>query len=290
MILVTGATGHLGKAVVTGLLGKINPSEIAVLVRQEAQAQHYRDLGVDARIGDYDHPDSLIKAFAGIDKLYFVSSSDLNKRLAQHINVVHAALEAGVRHVVYTSFQRVNETETSPIAELASSHLATEQLLRASGMTYTILQHGLYFETIPMFIGENILDTKTIFQPAGEGRSAYALRAEQAEAGVNILLSPGHENKEYVLAGTSAFSYGDVAEAISTATKQPIGYYSPSVEEFTETLTKANVPAIYIGLFAGFSTAIKEGEFAKTTGDLEQILGRKPSTLKDFITSVYSSN
>ena len=290
MILVTGATGHLGKAVVNGLLAKINPSEIAVLVRQEAQAKHFRDLGVDVRIGDYDHYDTLVAAFKGIDKLYFVSASDFHNRLPQHTNVVNAAKEAGVKHIVYTSFQRVNETETSPIAQLAKPHLVTEQLIKASGMTYTILRHGLYFDTIPMFIGENILETRNIYTPAGEGRTAYALRAEQAEAGVNILLGNGHENKEYELAGTETFSYGDVAAALSAHTQTPITYFSPTVAEFTQALEQANVPEIYIGLFAGFSTAIKEGEFAKTSADLEQLIGRKPSTLREFITKAYSQN
>ena len=290
MILVTGATGHPGKAVVNGLLKKINPADIAVLVRREAQATHFRDLGVNVRIGDYDHIDTLVKAFTGIDKLYFVSASDLHNRLPQHTNVVNAAIKAGVKHIVYTSFQRVNETETSPIASLANAHLVTEKMIRDSGMAYTILKHGLYFETIPTFIGEDILETKTIFTPAGQGRTAYALRAEQAEAGVNILLGQGHENKEYVLAGTETFSYGDVAEAISVVTNTPVTYYSPSVEEFTHALTRANVPDLYIALFAGFSSAIKQGEFSKISGDLEQLLGRKPSTLGEFIAAHYSSN
>jgi len=290
MILVTGATGHLGKAVVNGLLKKISPADIAVLVRQEAQAKHFRDLGVTVRMGDYDHFDTLVKAFDGIDKLYFVSSSDLHNRVPQHTNVVNAAIQAGVKHIVYTSFQRVNETETSPIASLANAHLVTEKLIKDSGMTYTILKHGLYFDTIPMFVGENILETKTIFQPAGQGKTAYALRAEQAEAGVNVLLGKGHENKEYELTGIETSSYDDVAKAISAATNIPVTYFSPSVAEFTEALTNANVPDIYIGLFAGFSTAIKEGEFSKTSPDLEQLLGRKPSTLDEYIASHYSAN
>lgn len=290
MILVTGATGHLGKEVVNGLLKKINPAEIAVLIRQEAQADHFRELGVNVRFGDYDHIDNLVTAFTGVDKLYFVSSSDLYHRIAQHTNVVNAATKAGVKHIVYTSFQRVNETASSPIARLAEAHLVAEKLIKESGMTYTILKHGLYFETIPTFIGDNILETKTIFTPAGQGRTAYALRAEQAEAGVTILLGTGHENKEYELTGVETSSFSDVADAISAATNTAVAYYSPSLEEFTQALTQANVPDIYIGLSAGFSSAIKEGEFSKTSRDLEQLLGRKPSTLNEFITSHYSSN
>jgi NAD(P)H dehydrogenase (quinone) len=290
MILVTGATGHLGSAVVEGLLKRIKPSEIAVLARQEPKAWPFKEKGIDVRIGDYNDVDSLIKAFKGIDKLYFVSGSDADIRLPQHENVIHAAKKANIKHVVYTSFQRVNETESSPIAHLAKSHLETEKMLKESGMTYTILKHGLYFETIPMFIGDNILETQTIFQPAGDGKTAYALRAEQAEAGVNILLGSGHENKEYELTGLETASYGDIARSISEATNTQIHYHSPTVEEFTAALTGANVPQVYIGLFAGFSTAIKQGEFAKTSGDLELLLGRKPVSLNDYISSVFSKN
>ena len=267
MILVTGATGHLGKAVVNGLIKKMNPATIAVLVRQEAQANHFRDLGVEVRFGDYDHPDSLTQAFSGMDKIYFVSANDLHNRLVQHTNVHKAAVNAGVGHIVYTSFQRENETETSPIAALAKAHLETEKLIQM-GMTYTILKHGLYFETIPTFIGENILETETILDSCRTRPTAYALRSEQAEAGVNILLGQGHENKEYILTGLETASYADVAIAISEAANTPVTYYSPSLEEFKETLSQANVPDVYIGLFAGFSTAIKEGEFAVISRDL----------------------
>jgi NAD(P)H dehydrogenase (quinone) len=157
-------------------------------------------------------------------------------------------------------------------------------------MAYTILRHALYFETIPTFIGQDVLSTKTIFQPAGDGRSAYALRTEQAEAGVNILLSSGHENKEYELTGLEASSYADVAKALSLLSNTDISYHSPSVEEFTAALTEAHVPAIYIGLFAGFASAIKQGEFENTSNDLAMLLGRKPATLKEYISSAFSSN
>lgn len=115
-ILVTGATGGLGSAVVNFLLEKTAASNIAVLVRDSAKVEALKEKGVSIVVGDYSDIDSLIAAFQGIDKLYFVSGSDIQHRLLQQENVVKAAVAAGVKHVVYTSFQRKNETATSPIA------------------------------------------------------------------------------------------------------------------------------------------------------------------------------
>jgi NAD(P)H dehydrogenase (quinone) len=289
MILVTGATGHLGKAAVDFLLKKTAPSNVAVLVRDSSKASDFKAKGVEVRQGDYSDYGSLVKAFTGVDKLYFVSGTDLINRTKQHENVVNAAKAAGVKHVVYTSFQRKNETETSPIALVAKSHLDTEKLLKAASLPYTILKHTIYMEMLPMFIGDQVLETGVIFQPAGDGKAAYALRADMAEAAANILTTEGHENKIYDISGKTAYSYGDIAEIISRLTGKPITYVSPSQEEFQQALTKIGVPAEYIGLFAGFSEGIKQGEFDLPDSTLEKLLDKKPATLEEYLKSVYFS-
>ena len=144
MILVTGATGPLGKAVVESLLKKTPASNITALVRDPAKSEALKEQGVDIRQGDYNNYDSLVKAFTGIDKLYFVSGNDIPNRSTQQANVVRAAKQAGVKHILYTSFQRKNETFSSPIALVAQSHLQTEKALKESGIPYTILKHTLY--------------------------------------------------------------------------------------------------------------------------------------------------
>lgn len=166
-ILITGVTGQLGKAVIHKLLKKIKASDLAVLVRDASKVEDLKVKGVDIRVGDYMNYDSLVKAFSGIDKLYFVSGSDISTRTPQHENIVKAAIEAGVKHVVYTSFQRKNETETSPIALVAEAHLKAEKWLIESGMKYTILQHGLYMDMLPMFIGDKLFETGVIYQSTG---------------------------------------------------------------------------------------------------------------------------
>lgn len=286
-ILVTGATGGLGSAVVNALLAKTEASNIAVLVRDAAKVETLKEKGVSVLVGDYSDFDSLVAAFQGIDKLYFVSGNDIHNRIPQQENVVKAAVAAGVKHVVYTSFQRKNETATSPIAFVAEGHLKTEEWLKASGLTYTILKHGLYTDILPMFVGEQVLETGVIYQPAGDGKTAFALRTDMAEAGANVLTSEGHENKIYDITGAKTYSYQDIANIISEITGKQIVYVSPSVEEFTKTLTEVGVPAEYIGLFAGFSRAIKEGEFDEVSSDLADLLGRTPVDAETFLQGVY---
>lgn len=286
-ILITGVTGHLGGAVLNKLLAKVPASDVRVLVRDEAKAEAFKALGVEIALGTYDDKASLVAAFKGIDKLYFVSGNDVANRGAQHENVVHAATEAKVGHVIYTSFQRRNESDNAPLAFLASTHLLAEKLLKASGLTYTILEHALYAEVIPMFVGEKVLETGVIFQPGGDGKTAFALREDLAEAGVAVLTGEGHENRSYELTGSKALSYADIAALITEASGKNVTYVSPTVEAFTEELTKAGVPAMYIGLFAGFSSAIKEGEFAAISGDLEKLIGRKSGSVEAYVKSVF---
>lgn len=287
-ILVTGVTGHLGRIVLEKLLDKVPASGIKVLVRDEAKAAPFKALGVTTAIGNYDDKASLVAAFAGVDKLYFISGNDLPNRNTQHENVVNAAIEAKVGHVIYTSFQRKNESESSPLAFLASSHLLAENLLKASGLKYTLLKHGLYAEVIPQFVGNNVLETGVIFQPAGQGKTAYVLRADLAEAGVAVLTGEGHENRSYELTGPEALSYQDIAALISAASGKDVTYVSPAAEVFKEELTKAGVPAEYIGLFTGFSVAVQEGDFENVSPDLETLIGRKGGSVKEYIKQVYS--
>jgi len=134
-ILVTGATGHLGGATVHELLQKVAPSDIFVLVRDPQKSEDLKAKGVNIIKGDYNDYISLVAAFKEVDKLYFVSSSDVMNRFAQHQNVVKAAVEAGVRHIIYTSAQRKSEDGTSPIALVADAHWKTDNLIKESGLT-----------------------------------------------------------------------------------------------------------------------------------------------------------
>lgn len=286
-ILVTGATGNLGKQTVQFLAAKTNPSNIVALVRDESKATDLKKLGVEIRIGNYDDTESLKVAFSGVDKLFFVSASDIEKRLPQHKNVLEAAKESNINHIVYTSFIRKNESESSPIAAVAEAHVFTEDFLLKSGIDYTILQNTLYMDFAPFFMGDKVLEHKMVYLPSGDGKVAFLLRSEMAEIAANILTSEGHENKIYTISSEAAYSYGDIANMISEITGKDIKFVSPPVDEFVKTMQKAGVPEEMIGMSVGFAQAIENGEFETVNPEISKLLGRKPVTMKDFLKQVY---
>lgn len=289
-ILVTGATGHLGGAVVNFLLGKTAPSTIVALVREpeNVKARELATNGVEIRKGDYNDYRSLITAFEGIDKLYFVSGNDIVHRNKQHENVVKAAKEAGVKHVIYTSVPRKNETETSPISVILESHLNTENWLKEAGLTYTILKHNLYIEMLPVFLGEQLLQTGVAYFPAGEGRVSFTSRTDMAEAAAAILTGEGHENKVYDITNSTAVSFSEIAFEVSKVSGKSIIYVSPTQEEYIQTLSSAGVPMEYVGMFAGFAEGFKQGEFDQANSHIETLIGRKPLSVNQFLAQVYS--
>jgi NAD(P)H dehydrogenase (quinone) len=288
MILVTGATGEYGKNAIHLLLKKgVKPSEIAALSRSEEKAKALKDLGIDVRIADYNNYDTLVEAFNGIQKLLFVSSGTVENRTIQHENVVKAAKESKVNHIVYTSFIRNTKLEDSAIAFLQESHLRTEEFLKNSGITYTILQNALYLDLIDMFLGEDLLNTGLIFQPAELGQSSPVLRKELAEAAVNILTSQGHENKIYPLVNEESLSFQDIADSISKISKKDITYQSPSQEQFEKVLGKNGVPQEFIGMLSAFSVAQAKGELDIQDHTLQELLGRKPTSIKEYLSTIY---
>ncbi|MFD1257743.1 SDR family oxidoreductase [Mucilaginibacter terrae] len=292
MILVTGASGQFGKNAIDHLLKKGNsPAEIAVLVRDKSKAKSFEHTGVDVRVGDYTDYDSLLRALKGISKLLLVSSNDrqaVENRTAQHINVIKAAKDAGVGHIFYTSFVRKPGFENSAIAAFQNSHVESEEFLKNSGVKYTILQNGIYLEMVPVFAGEKVVDSGVILFPASEGKASFVLREELAEVAAGIIASEGHENKTYNLTNTSSVSFAEVAEAISATIDKKVIFQSPEVTEFQSTLKQFGVPEMYIGMFTMWATAVAQNTMDVEDDTLKSFLGRNPTTLQQFINSVYA--
>ncbi|WP_200977533.1 SDR family oxidoreductase [Echinicola sp. 20G] len=290
--LITGATGELGSLIINFLNKKNSTSDIAVLVRdtKSKKALQYAAQGFDVRQGDYNDPDSLIKAFKGIEQLFLVSGNDIEARIHQHENVIKSAIENQVEHILYTSTVRKIEDSSSPLFPVVNSHRLTEESIIASGMNYTILRHNLYAEVIPLFIGgkEQILQTKNIFLPSENGKSNFVTRKDLAEAEANILTEPEHhKNKIYKFNGNEALNFEKISRLLSEILKARVTYLSPNINTFESTMKNTGLPSEIIGMLTMFSLGIAAGEFEKEKSDLEIILGRKAQSIKTFLQETY---
>ncbi|WP_215224024.1 SDR family oxidoreductase [Echinicola shivajiensis] len=291
-ILITGATGGLGSAVAYYLKDKSPEQSIAVLVRdgKSEKALKFKEEGFDIRVADYNDPSALSEAFAGIDILYFVSGSDMTKRDVQHKNVVGAAKSAGIAHILYTSVSLNNLSTEAPLYGAMKIHLDTEAWIKETGLKYTFLRHNLYSEIIPMFLGakEQLLASKMVYLPTGEGKTAFVPRSELAEIGANVLAdAAAHENKIYELNGTEKVTFAQVAKYLSEILGETISYVSPEVEEFERNMEANGVPAEYIGMMTIFGLGIAEGVFDAPDSDLEKLLGRSSLAIVEFLSQVY---
>lgn len=290
MILVTGATGHLGGGIIRHLLAKgAKPADITAMVRSEEKAGELRKSGINTVIGDYNNYDSMLQAFKGIDKLVLVSSSEIENRSQQHINAINAAAEVGVKHVLYTSFERKNENDSSPIAFVAKSHIDAENQLKTKGLTYTIFRNNLYADLLPMFMGENVLESGVFF-PAGNTPVAFTLRDDMAEAIANVVMTEGHENKVYGISSNERLNFTQVAKLISEVSGKEVQYLNPDNALYQGALKQAGVPEHFVAMFAGFAEAMKQGEFDTEHSDLSTLLQREPLKLKTFLAQVYGQN
>ena len=217
MIVVTGATGQLGRLVIAALLKKTAASNIVAAVRNVEKAKDIAALGVQVRHADYTQPASWDAALKGADKVLLISSSEIGQRAQQHRNVIDAAKRAGVKLLAYTSVLRA---DTSSLG-LAAEHRDIEAMIRASGVPFTLLRNGWYTEN---YMGSvpSALAHGAVYGCAGDGRISSASRADYAEAAATVLTSENLAGKIYELAGDSAYTLTDLAAEISRRYGKPI--------------------------------------------------------------------
>jgi len=276
-ILVTGASGILGSAVIQRLLQKISPQQIHVLSRNEEKLIEMQSKGFNAFRGDYDDTDSLEQAMIGVDTVLLISAGDEGDRMKQHRNVIDTAKKVGVQNIAYTS--RCLRDRTSLVNTLMQDHFDTEDYIKETGMNYTIFRNILYMDVIPLFVGKQVFETG-IFQPAGEGKVSFALRKEMGEAMGNVLLNEPFQNKSYRFTGTQAYSFYDVAAILSELSGKEVKYTPVEASDFEKMMLEKGLPASMVKKIVGFNTDIKNNQESETTNDLEIHLGRKPASLK----------
>ncbi|MFE5142613.1 SDR family oxidoreductase [Streptomyces fagopyri] len=276
-IVVTGATGHLGRHVVEGLLEKIPAERITAVVRDPEKAAGFAARGVRIAVADYNEPETFGTVFSAGDRVLLISGNEFDKgRVNQHRVVLDAAKAAGVALFVYTS------APGGLTAALADDHRGTEQAIADSGITYALLRNGWYNENYTENLAP-VLQYGAVTQAAGEGRIAPAARADYAAAAVAVLTGEGHENKTYELNGDAAWGFAEYAAEIAKQSGKEIVYNAVSVEAFTGILAGAGLPEPLAAIIAGVDASIEKGELGATGGDLSRLTGRPTTPIAESI-------
>lgn len=279
MIAVTGATGKLGRLVINGLLEHVPPGEIVAAVRNPQKAADLAARGVQVREADYDKPETLRTAFAGVDTLLLISGSDLGAdRVVQHQNAIDAAKTAGVKLLAYTSELHA---DTSPLM-LAQVHKKTEESIRNAGLPFVFLRNGWYFENQTAMLGPAV-QHGAIAGSAGEGRFASAAISDYAAAAVAVLTGLGHENKVYELAGDAPYTLSELAAEVSRQSGKPIAYNNLSPEDYQNALVGFGLPAFMAELLVDAEVGASQGALDDATGDLHALIGRPTTTLAEAV-------
>lgn len=264
-IAITGATGQFG-AIALDLL-KAKQANVIALVRSPEKIS-----GAAARQFDYSKTEGQVEALQGI----LVSSSEVGQRIQQHKNVIEAAKKAGVKHIIYTSL--LGATNDNTVKSLAGEHVETESALKASGITYTILRNGWYTEnytaSIPAALANN-----AFYGSAKNGKISSVLRAELAEAAVNVALSEGHENQTYELAGSTSWTLSDLAAEISKQTGRDIPYVDIPAADYAAALVQAGLDEGFAGLITQWDVDASNGALFSEDKTLDKLLGRPTAGL-----------
>lgn len=286
MILVTGATGHLGSAVVQQLLQTLPANQIVAFVREESKAASLIKQGIIVRLGTYDNIDSLDSAMQGVETVLLIAGTDEENRVRQHQQVVDAARRAHVQRIAYTS--RALKDRTTLVNRLMDGHFQTEDYIKASGLAYTLFQNILYLDAIPQFVGGEAVFERGIYVPAGQGRVALALRSEMGEAIANALANKQEGNITYRLTGSESYSFYDVADALTNLSGKSVTYTPAEPAAFEAQLIGRGLPSVVARRITGFITDIANGQEGAVSPDLETLLGRKPSGLKEGLSRLYN--
>lgn len=274
MIVITGASGQLGRLVIQSLLTKVPASRIVAAVRNPEKASDLTALGVQIRRADYTDSASLDAAFQGAEKVLLISSSEVGQRLAQHRNAIDAARRAGVSLLAYTSLLHA---DTSPLG-LAGEHVATEAWLAQSGVPFVLLRNGWYTENYLASIPP-ALQHGAFIGSAGEGRIASAARADYAEAAAVVLTTPGQSGKVYELAGDEAYTLAEFSAELSRQSGKAIPYVDLPENDYKAALIGAGLPEPIAGLLADSDSGAAKGGLFDDTRQLGTLIGRQTTPL-----------
>ncbi|MFI6949460.1 SDR family oxidoreductase [Streptomyces sp. NPDC050422] len=283
-IVVTGATGELGRLVVEQLLTTVPASGIAAVVRDKEKAAGLAARGVELRIADYSRPETLTDAFRTGDRVLLISGNEVGSRVAQHTAVIDAAKAAGVAQLAYTGVLGGPDADFA----LADEHKVTEQLILDSGLPYTFLRNGWYTENYTANLAP-VLAHGAVVANAGEGRVASATRADYAAAAAAVLTGEGHLGKAYELSGDVAWSLTEYAAEVAKASGKEIAYKNVPGAAHQEILVGAGLPEGFAAILVGVDEGIRRGLLAHTGGDLARLIGRPTTPLAETVAAAVAA-
>lgn len=285
-LAVTGATGQLGRLVITALLRRAPAAQIVGIVRNAEAARDLAEQGVELRVADYGNPVALASALVGVDKLLLISSSEIGQRVAQHRNVVDAAVATGVKLLAYTSLLHA---DTSPM-DLAPEHRQTESIIRAAGVPYVLLRNGWYSENYTAGIGA-ALEHGVVLGAAGDGRLCTATREDYAEAAAVVLAdAPAqHANKVYELAGDVGHSLAEYAAEIARQSGKPVRYQNLPQADYKAALISVGLPEAIAELLAESDAKAAEGALFDASKTLSRLIGRPTTPLADAVAAALAT-
>lgn len=275
-LLVTGASGHLGRRVLELLLEQGHGPLLAVSRNTDTLAD-LAGRGVELRRADFDDQASLLPAFAGAHRVLLISTDALEpagRRAAQHRNAVQAAAQAGVRHVLYTSLTRGT---ASPL-KLAEDHAATERELERSSLGYSVLRNNIYMDVL---LGT--LASGELTSAAGSGRLGYIAREDCARAAAAALASDFEGRRALEVTGPAALSHADVVRIASEALGRPVRLVSVSADDLERGMTERGVPARVAQIFADLDRGVAAGALDVTTSAVSELTGRQPLSFAEFL-------
>ncbi len=284
-ILVTGATGKLGTKVVNTLLKTVPANQLAISVRNPEKAEDFRAKGVDVRQGDFDRPETLDAAFAGIDRILIISADgDNDTRIRQHTNAVEAAARAKVGFIAYTSIANASESKNL----MAPPHQATEKAILKTGIPYAFLRNNWYLENEISSI-QGVLAGAPWVTSAGSGKVGWALQQDYADAAATVLTGNGHENKTYELSG-KPLTQEQLVSALSSVLDKEVPVQQVDDGAYADIMKNVGVPDFVIPILVGIQQGIREGTLDVESTDFEKLLGRPLTPIHEALSQLVRAN
>jgi len=279
-LLVTGASGHLGRRVVELLL-EARAGRIVATTRTPEKLSDLAARGAEVRRADFEDRASLGNAFAGAGRMLLISTDALDKpgrRLKEHLAAVEAAAQAGVQHIVYTSMPHPAE---SPIF-FAADHKGTEEALQAGALSWTVLRNNWYADFL-LFSLPAAVAKGQLFSSAGDGGAAYVTREDCARAAVAALVSGDTSRKVVNITGPAVMGFAELARIASEISGRSVSYVRLAPEALKEALLKAGMPALFAEIRLQSELAMAKGLMGPASGGVLELTGRKPASVSEFL-------